>query len=151
MSLVINWMGRDAAASNAATTPCNRHNSQFLDGSPKNRGCPIKKFISKDTTRGSSLEHTPKQYIDGQLTAINRKAMSCQTTQALRPWQYAILSLPGSQNLCQTMIVHGSVLSSRLCMQCLWCSSESMWHLIPIIMIMILVYHVNHTDESISI
>ncbi len=31
----------------------------------------------------TQVEHTPKQYIDGQLTAINMKAMSCQTTQAM--------------------------------------------------------------------
>ncbi len=33
------------------------------------------------------------------------KAMSCQTIQPqLTPWQFAILSLAASQNLCQTMI-----------------------------------------------
>ncbi len=41
------------------------------------------------------------------LTAINMKASSCKSIQPqLRPWHYAILSLAGSQNLCQTMSIH---------------------------------------------
>ena len=30
----------------------------------------------------AQLEHTAKQYMDGQLTAMNMRAMSCQTIQA---------------------------------------------------------------------
>ena len=30
----------------------------------------------------TQLEHTAKQYMDGQLTAMNLRAMSCQTIQA---------------------------------------------------------------------
>ncbi len=30
----------------------------------------------------AQLEHTTKQYMDGQLTAMNMRAMSCQTIQA---------------------------------------------------------------------
>ncbi len=38
--------------------------------------------IETHSLQRTQLEHTPKQYIDGQLTAINMKALSCQTTQA---------------------------------------------------------------------
>ncbi len=57
-----------------------------------------------NSTHFSILVGRPNQNTDWHDTDNNIKAVSCQTTQAqFRPWQYAILSLAGSQNLCQTM------------------------------------------------
>ena len=61
----------------------------------------------------NKLQHTLKQYTDGQLSAYNCIKVIWRTT--FTEGQCAILSLAGSQNLCQT---HDDTVQAHSCLHC---------------------------------